>query len=161
MQNRLTRLQSYLDGFPKALTDVDALAATLSTPDAAFAFVRDRVAFEPYPGVMKGPLATLLTRGGNSLDRALLLAAILSETACRSRSRTGNCPLTRRRNPSADRRRAGLARANVAIAGGPCPRRNRDGPSEGFREESGRAREKAGNDLRSAVEGTSLSSKHR
>src|SRR5262249_24802896 len=38
---------------------------------------RDRIALEPYSGVQKGALGTLLTRGGNDLDRALLLVALL------------------------------------------------------------------------------------
>ena len=80
LQSRSTRLQTSFDAFPKDLMDVDALAQTLGTPQAAFEFVRDQVAFEPYPGVMKGARATLITRGGNSLDRALLLAAILKQS---------------------------------------------------------------------------------
>jgi transglutaminase-like putative cysteine protease len=74
---RLERLETYLHSFPSSLTDVDALAGELSTPEAAFEFVRDKIALEPYPGVMKGARGTLVTRGGNAVDRALLLAAIL------------------------------------------------------------------------------------
>lgn len=77
LRDRLARLQSYLDGFPGALTDVSALAREHTTPEAAFNFVRDQIAFEPYPGLMKGARGTLVTRGGNALDRALLLAAVL------------------------------------------------------------------------------------
>ena len=62
----------------RAAYAVDALAATLSTPQAAFAFVRDQIAPESYAGVMKGAAGALLTRGGNDWDRALLLAKLLA-----------------------------------------------------------------------------------
>ena len=64
---------------PPTDTDVAALAHSLSGPQAAFEYVRDNIALEPYPGVLKGAVATLVTRGGNDVDRALLLAAILAE----------------------------------------------------------------------------------
>ncbi len=77
LRARLERLETYLHSFPSSLTDVDALAGELAAPEAAFEFVRDKIALEPYPGVMKGARGTLVTRGGNAVDRALLLAAIL------------------------------------------------------------------------------------
>ena len=63
---------------PAAAYAIDALAPTLTTPEAAFVFVRDRIAYEPYSGVMKGAAGTLLTRGGNAWDRALLLQKLLA-----------------------------------------------------------------------------------
>lgn len=75
-------LRDLLSKFPAELTDVDALADSLKTPAEVFAFVRDRIAFEPYRGIMKGAQGTLLTRGGNSVERALLpsLRTILPAT---------------------------------------------------------------------------------
>ena len=63
---------------PAADWDVDALAAALSfDPDQAYEFVRDRIGFDPYEGVLRGAEGTLAARAGNALDRALLLAALL------------------------------------------------------------------------------------
>jgi len=79
LQGRMTRAQAFLDAFPKPLTDHDALAQSLTTPQAAFEYVRDQVALEPYPGIMKGATGTFLTHGGNALDRSLLLANLLKQ----------------------------------------------------------------------------------
>ncbi|HEY4301848.1 MAG TPA: hypothetical protein VGM73_13305 [Candidatus Didemnitutus sp.] len=70
--------ETWLGAQPREAWDLEALAPTLTTPDAAFAFVRDHIAIEPYSGLMKGATGTLLTRGGNDMDRALLLAQLLA-----------------------------------------------------------------------------------
>ncbi len=62
---------------PQDAARVPALAASLGTADAAYAYVRDRIATERYPGAMRGALGTLVARGGSSADKALLLAALL------------------------------------------------------------------------------------
>lgn len=77
VQNQPARIREYLDRFPKELTDVDALGDSLKSPADAVSFVQNRIAIEPYAGIMKGASGALGTRGGNALDRALLLAALL------------------------------------------------------------------------------------
>ena len=87
-------LHGFQAAFPAELTDVAVLGASLKTPGAAFAFVRDRIAFEPYAGVMKGARGTLLTRGGNAIDRALLLAELLKTQGTKASIATGDLSVT-------------------------------------------------------------------
>jgi hypothetical protein len=64
----------------RAAFDVRARAAALgSDPQASFRFVRDQIATEPYPGVLRGATGTLSARSGNDLDKALLLGRLLEE----------------------------------------------------------------------------------
>ncbi len=45
--------------------------------ERCFEFVRNEIAYAPYPGIVKGPERTLLDREGNAADQAFLLCALL------------------------------------------------------------------------------------
>jgi len=80
-------LQSKID---RSLFEIDALADRLgSDPATLFHFVRDEIRYEPYTGVLRGALGTLLCRGGNSLDRSLLLATLLQKAGFSTRIASG------------------------------------------------------------------------
>lgn len=77
-------VQAYFDRMDKRLAllpedgyDPNIRAKELGTPDAIFAFVRDNIRTEAYPGEMRGPSGTLQARGGSSIDKAYLLAGML------------------------------------------------------------------------------------
>ena len=62
-----------------SLTDpIVALASTLDFDvDRMFRYVADEIRYEPYPGILRGPAGTLAAGAGNSVDKTLLLAALL------------------------------------------------------------------------------------
>ncbi len=74
------------DTLPAELWEVDALAEALGVEqEAAFEFVRDHLAFDPYRGVLRGAAGALAARAGNAWDRALLLRALLEHHGYRTR----------------------------------------------------------------------------
>ena len=58
-------------------------------PVPAFEFVRDSIAFDAYPGVLRGVEGTLAARAGNAWDRALLLRTLLDDMMLSTRLATG------------------------------------------------------------------------
>jgi hypothetical protein len=58
-------------------------------PIPAFELVRDSIAFDAYPGVLRGAEGTLAARAGNAWDRALLLRTLLDEMMLSTRLATG------------------------------------------------------------------------
>src|SRR5205085_99221 len=59
-------------------SDVPGKARELGfDPQRIFAFVRDRIGYEPYRGVLRGARGALAARAGNSFDKSLLLQSLL------------------------------------------------------------------------------------
>ncbi|MGN6032916.1 MAG: transglutaminase domain-containing protein, partial [Thermomicrobiales bacterium] len=84
--------------------------------DRIVAFVRTGVRYEPYAGALRGALGVLWSGAGNSVDQALLLAALLVESQIVCRVVTGEL--------SAERQQALLTAAGggagVGMAGTPA-----------------------------------------
>lgn len=71
----IDKIQRQIDG---SQVDVDELALALDGDAAALVdWVRTNIAFEQYPGLLRGTRGTLIGRAGNALDTAFLLARLL------------------------------------------------------------------------------------
>jgi hypothetical protein len=95
VSERLNRMYAALDvinsKIDRSLFEIDALADRLgSDPTAMVHFVRDEIRYEPYTGVLRGALGTLLCRAGNALDRSLLLAALLQKAGLTTQIASGH-----------------------------------------------------------------------
>ncbi len=76
-------LQSKLDA---GQFDLAALDAGLDyDPGKISDFVRTQIAFEQYPGVLRGDFGTLIGRAGNAFDKALLLRRLLDDAGYETR----------------------------------------------------------------------------
>ncbi len=56
-----------------------------ATVQSLFFYVRDEIGFEPYEGELRGARGALMSRAGNSVDKAQLLRELLGEIGVRSR----------------------------------------------------------------------------
>lgn len=92
---RLEAWTSYLremrDSLDRTHFDLEALAFELAfeSPEGIEAWVRAHIAYEPYEGVLRGAEGTLLSRAGNAIDQAILLATLLRDAGYDSRIARG------------------------------------------------------------------------
>lgn len=80
-------LDAFSDSVDRTRFDVKALAAALSGagPEGAKAWIAENTRLVAYRGTLKGASGTLEDRAGNSLDRALLLVALLQANGVEAR----------------------------------------------------------------------------
>jgi transglutaminase-like putative cysteine protease len=84
------RLDVVAHAIARARYDLRAGSETIGAGlEPAFLFVRDKVRYESYQGVLRGAETTYTTRSGNAFDRSLLLAELLRLKGVRSRFAIG------------------------------------------------------------------------
>jgi len=52
-------------------------------------YVKNQIRFEQYAGLLRGPVGTLMNRGGNALDQSVLLAKLLNDAGFETRIAAG------------------------------------------------------------------------
>lgn len=79
----VTQMRSHID---RSQFETGALLENLDFEAAKIIqFVTQDIYFEQYPGLLRGAQGTLMSRAGNSLDQAVLLATLLNDSAYESR----------------------------------------------------------------------------
>jgi hypothetical protein len=80
LENSLRAVEDGVREAPRDRWDPAYVVAQVGrSPDSLRGWVRENTAWIPYRGVLRGPVGVLMDRQGNSLDRSLLLAALLTE----------------------------------------------------------------------------------
>lgn len=75
----LDAIEQAYNTMPRAAFDVGAKASEIGRDvNALLAFARDQIRLEIYGGVLRGPRGTLMAGAGNSVDKSLLLGALLT-----------------------------------------------------------------------------------
>ncbi|MBX3010451.1 MAG: hypothetical protein KF832_03050 [Caldilineaceae bacterium] len=88
LKRLVERIQRQLD---RSQVDLDDLALSLGGDgDALVEWVRTNIAFEQYPGLLRGTRGTLIGRAGNALDTAFLLAHLLADAGYEVRIARGS-----------------------------------------------------------------------
>lgn len=84
-------LQALQGSIDRTKFDLDELAFELAFegPVAIEAWVRERITFDPYEGLLRGPQGTLWAAAGNALDQAVLLARLMNDAGYEARIAEG------------------------------------------------------------------------
>lgn len=83
--------QKLAENIDRATFDLDALLDQLDyDSEKIIEFVHHQIAFEQYSGLLRGPKGTLMSRAGNSLDQAVLLAKLLNDAGYEARIASGS-----------------------------------------------------------------------
>lgn len=83
----LAQLRSHID---RSQFDPDALLDRLDyDPEQIIRFTKKEILFEQYSGLLRGAKGTLVSRAGNSLDQAVLLASMLKDAGLDARIARG------------------------------------------------------------------------
>jgi hypothetical protein len=96
LENSLKALEDGVRGAPRDHWDPEYVVAQVGrNPEALFHWVQDNTSWIPYRGVLRGPAGVLMDRQGNSLDRALLLAELLTRAGHSVRLARTEIPIER------------------------------------------------------------------
>ena len=81
--NRIEDLRSHIDR--SQFDTAGLLEETDYDPDRIIQFVADEISYQHYLGFLRGPKGTLISRAGNTLDQAVLLASLLKDSGFEAR----------------------------------------------------------------------------
>lgn len=81
VESLIDRMETTRQQLDRSVFDLSELSFELSvrTPEELLAWVQDAIVFEQYRGLLRGAHGTLLSRAGNALDQAVLLATLVRD----------------------------------------------------------------------------------